>query len=427
VWVGGLSQLAWALVPGLRAQDPAARRALAAHVVPRFGRIALPAFMVVLVAGVVNAAIELGSLPALWNSGYGRVLLVKGALVLAVALASYAHALRLRPRVAAGAGGALERRHWRILAGEPALGVAVVLVTALLVAYSPPNRPAAAAGHLALPTATAAPSAAVAPGQLAVAAQAGNAIVAAWVSHARGTLAARVRVLDVYEHPARFPLAVHDGRITARCGRGCYLVSLAAGASALEVSVREHGRAWRARLPARFVAGGDRLAARLAARVGAAQGALRSAVVRESLAGGATVPDLTVYRLRAPDRFAYQLRRGPRPIADTIIIGRREWNRAAGQGHWQESSYGPQPFSASSYLTWWGDYTDHARLLERGGGYAEIATLTEVPGLGPVWLRLRFDTVHGRLLDLRMITVAHFMHQSWTAFNRPVSIAPPAH
>ena len=94
-----------------------------------------------MVAGGLNAATELGSAQALWSTAYGRVLLAKTALVCVVAALSYAHALRLRPRLLAAARGydaALERRHWRLLATEPILGIGIVVAAALLLAYAPP-------------------------------------------------------------------------------------------------------------------------------------------------------------------------------------------------------------------------------------------------------------------------------------------------
>jgi hypothetical protein len=42
---------------------------------------------------------------------------------------------------------------------------------------------------------------------------------------------------------------------------------------------------------------------------------------------------------------------------------------------------------------------------------AEVATLSEIQSLGPVWLRLRLDLSHHRLLHLRMVTAGHFMTQ----------------
>jgi hypothetical protein len=60
------------------------------------------------------------------------------------------------------------------------------------------------------------------------------------------------------------------------------------------------------------------------------------------------------------------------------------------------------------------------------GTVADIATLSEIQDVGPVWLRLRLDVTHRRLLRLRMITAGHFMTQEWGAFNQPLHIQAPA-
>jgi hypothetical protein len=197
----------------------------------------------------------------------------------------------------------------------------------------------------------------------------------------------------------------------------------------LTVGIDAHGTNYAAELPIGFSPDGSGLAQRLVNRVSAAEVRLGSAVVHESLRGSPTPPDITVYEIQAPDRFAYQLSRAGRPIGDTIIIGTREWTRAAGQGAWQGASYGPQPWSASSYLSWWGDYADSPRLLDlrRVGSLriADVATLDEIPGLGPVWLRLELDLTHDRLLRLRMITAGHFMTQAWGTYDQPQRIEPP--
>jgi len=52
-------------------------------------------------------------------------------------------------------------------------------------------------------------------------------------------------------------------------------------------------------------------------------------------------------------------------------------------------------------------------------------TLSQIEDFGPVWLRLRLDITHRRLLRLRMITAGHFMTQEWGAFNRPLHVQPP--
>jgi hypothetical protein len=44
-----------------------------------------------------------------------------------------------------------------------------------------------------------------------------------------------------------------------------------------------------------------------------------------------------------------------------------------------------------------------------------------------VWLRLHIDATHDRMLYVRMITVEHFMTESWSDFNGAGPITPPVH
>ena len=239
----------------------------------------------------------------------------------------------------------------------------------------------------------------------------------------------RLQALNVDEQPAAIALRLRGAQLQAGCGLGCYTASLPLATQTLVISMHAGGVGYTTRLPVKFDPAGNALAERFVGSVSAAQNRLRSAVIHESLRGSPTVPDITVYKLVAPDRFSYELTRGGQPIGDTVIIGKEEWTRSAGQRRWQSTAYGPQPWSAVSYLSWWGDYTDASRLMDsyrRGATrYADVATVTEVPGLGPVWLRLHFDVSHERLLGLRMITAGHFMSQAWGSFDQPVAITPP--
>ena len=82
VWVGGQLTLA-GLVPGLRAIDPDAPRAVAR----RFNRIAWPAFAVLVVTGVWNIA----EVHPTWSSSYGHTLMLKIAVVAASGIGAWVH------------------------------------------------------------------------------------------------------------------------------------------------------------------------------------------------------------------------------------------------------------------------------------------------------------------------------------------------
>src|SRR5207244_4959003 len=142
-WSCGIAQIALTWLLQMKAAGRGLRSAVMREVLDRFGKVALPAFLIVAVSGLVNALIELGHISALWQVPYGRVLAVKISLVGVIALASYWHALRLRPKLLSAnphPPEMLERRHWRLLSAEPLLAVAVVAAAAALVAFPLPPR-----------------------------------------------------------------------------------------------------------------------------------------------------------------------------------------------------------------------------------------------------------------------------------------------
>jgi cation-transporting ATPase V/Cu+-exporting ATPase len=270
----------------------------------------------------------------------------------------------------------------------------------------------------------------VAPDQLSVADELGPDIVAAWITHVRGHLSVQLHTLSGLEEAAAIPISLPHASIAGHCGLGCDDVILADSASALIVHAVIDGTAYTARLPVAFDAAGDRRAVALLQRVDGAQVKLRSALANESLASSPAAVEGTDFKIQAPNRFAYQVALNGKLTDATVIIGTREWDRTPGQA-WQAGSFGTQPFSAASYFDWWAAYADSPRLLDldRVGNteIADIATVTELPGLGPVWLRLHIDATHDRMLYVRMITVEHFMTESWSDFNGAGPITPPVH
>jgi heavy metal translocating P-type ATPase len=300
-----------------------------------------------------------------------------------------------------------------------------------------PSRPASSASDAAQRRAASAQSAAnaqvaggdVAANELSVADELGPDIVAAWVTGDGARLSVELYTLDALEQPVALAVGLPHETVTGRCGLGCQVVSLPGSATMLVIHAVIDGTAYTARLPVAFQAGADRRAAELMRRVDGAQVKLRSAVADESLASSPSPVDTTAYRIGAPDRFAYQASLNGKPTGATVIIGTREWARSPGQP-WQASSFGAQPFSAAAYLDWWAAYADAPRLLDinhvGSTTLADVATLTRVAGLGPVWLRFHLDVTHSRVLFVRMITAAHFMTESWGDFNKAPAITAPA-
>jgi copper transport protein len=94
----------------------------------------------VLAAGTYLAIVRLPHLRDLWTTGYGEVLLVKIALVvLALAWGAFHHFF-VRP-VLDRADAGFVSRIGRSLVAESMVGVAVLLVAAVLVDSKPPPRP----------------------------------------------------------------------------------------------------------------------------------------------------------------------------------------------------------------------------------------------------------------------------------------------
>jgi copper transport protein len=149
-WLGGLLCLAAAVLPS---------RALAElrTLLPQFSRLALTSVAVLAVTGAFQSWRQVGSLDALRDTDYGRLLIIKAALVAIVILFAYRSrgvvqrlaiwlAERRAPEPALVAGGSdddleppwfeeqVERRILRnSVIGEVAVAVAVIVVTALLV------------------------------------------------------------------------------------------------------------------------------------------------------------------------------------------------------------------------------------------------------------------------------------------------------
>jgi len=79
IWVGGSLFLGIVLAPmlGTIAESPADRLALMLRIGRRFNRIALPAFIILIITGIYNSRAFLLQPAALINSDYGIILLIK--------------------------------------------------------------------------------------------------------------------------------------------------------------------------------------------------------------------------------------------------------------------------------------------------------------------------------------------------------------
>ena len=133
VWLGGLATLAGFL---LRRAHPRVLGVL----LPAWSRWAAIAVVWLVGAGAVQAVVQVGSVPALWRTDYGRLLLAKVA-ILAVTLTAAAYARRLVQRSQVSTQGPAKLRR---SVGIEVVATAVVLGLSAVLVQVNPGRSAAA-------------------------------------------------------------------------------------------------------------------------------------------------------------------------------------------------------------------------------------------------------------------------------------------
>ena len=134
-WLGSLAVLLFAGVPTALRLGEHRRGPAVAALVNAFSPTALVFASLVGLTGLFAGWLHLGSLSALWESGYGRTLLLKLAVLSIVVLTGAYNWLRVRPALGDDTGTARLRRSAGI---EVAVAVIVVAITAVLVATPPP-------------------------------------------------------------------------------------------------------------------------------------------------------------------------------------------------------------------------------------------------------------------------------------------------
>jgi copper transport protein len=143
LWVGGLLALLIGLLPLVFQNQQQVSALLRAGWEP-FGRLAAFSVGLIIVTGLYSAGRQVASVDALLVTGYGRTLLGKTGLFLAVGFIGAVNATLLHPRLAAGIGRILRRPPgWkvvsfsqlpRLMIVEGTLGAGLVLLTGLLTA-----------------------------------------------------------------------------------------------------------------------------------------------------------------------------------------------------------------------------------------------------------------------------------------------------
>jgi copper transport protein len=140
VWLGTLFQLALFLLWLRRDMPREAKTDLQASHLQRFSTIAATSVIVLLATGATNAAGQIPDWSSLYDTAYGRTLLVKLGIMCVLLLAAAANAFYLRPRLVdesdeGNPADDLRRRMTTAVRVELALGIAVLCAAAILVLY----------------------------------------------------------------------------------------------------------------------------------------------------------------------------------------------------------------------------------------------------------------------------------------------------
>jgi copper transport protein len=139
IWIGGLIGIVvfW-LTVGLEA-----RVAALGVVVPRFSNVAFVSVLALIGSGIGQSFLQLPTLGSLWQTSYGKALLVKIALLGAAMLLASVNLARTKPRLQAaglepqvGPGAALLLR--RLVQGEVLFVAGALFAAAVLTSLAPP-------------------------------------------------------------------------------------------------------------------------------------------------------------------------------------------------------------------------------------------------------------------------------------------------
>ncbi|MCX6386652.1 MAG: copper resistance protein CopC [Solirubrobacterales bacterium] len=428
VWFAGVCLLLLVWGAAMAKGGRPLRTAIAREVLPGLGAIALPAFILLVGAGAVRAVLELGSLSQLWTTSYGIVLIVKIALVCAIAVLAWRHAGRLGPRLAGPNSEAVsasnEATHWRFMRYEAVLAVGVLLMAALLSVFPLPPRQAdraTAAQGSASACDPACPLPIATSDQLNVAAQGGSQVVAGWIRRTSSGLQATVRIIDSKGAAAKNPIEVPAATKLTNCGVGCYRLSTLTLSETLRVRVSQDGRWYDAVLPARWEPLSQGPARSLLARAQSTMRAVDSIQEAESVSSGPGQNARVDYRLLAPDRLAWRTDLG---IA-SITVGDRQFIRGPDQPWSETPTPGGVPFRTRSWFRW----TPYARtvaILSRHlvAGRERVELALADPAT-PVWALLSVDSSSGRVITESLVAPARFIVHRYSDFNKPLNISIP--
>lgn len=129
-WVGGLLALTVSLVLATRGVPAAQRRAVYAVAIPRFSTLAIASVLILALTGFYASWLEIGNLPALLDTSYGRTLLMKLGLLVPLLLLGAANLRVIGPRLQRNARTGTQ--FGCTVTAEVILAIAILVVVGLL-------------------------------------------------------------------------------------------------------------------------------------------------------------------------------------------------------------------------------------------------------------------------------------------------------
>jgi copper resistance protein D len=134
LWLGGLVPLAWVLRQARR-QPGAFEISVTRDALRNFSHIGYVAVALIALTGAINALLLVGSLDAMFDTSYGRLLAFKILLFLAMVIVALINRFRLAPRISHDSGAL--RALGRTVALEQGLALAVLAIISVLGTWPP--------------------------------------------------------------------------------------------------------------------------------------------------------------------------------------------------------------------------------------------------------------------------------------------------
>jgi copper transport protein len=373
----------------------------------RFSYVALPAFVLTALMGLLRATEEFTGPRDLVSSNYGRVFDVK---VLAV-----------------GAMLPFSVLAWRRVRASPRLEGTVALVvigaSALLAAFPLPPARAQQADAAAAPSASnpALPTG----GDLTLAGRAGNALVALTIRPAKpGPNSLWLYLLSFAgEQGANsLPLFASAGGTPvgfSTCGTDCRTskITLVGGESlAVQVGGGSGGGTATFAIPPLPASDAGTLVSGMQRRMHA----LQTLRIDEQL-GPSIVPVSSSYEMQAPDRMHVQVGNG----FENFIIGGTSYSRTSAALPWRVQSASGSHFP---FFIWDSSPILGPHVVGRAsvdGVQTEIMAFHEGTGSSPTWFEV-WVSADGLAYQSQMTAEAHFMDHRYYDFDTPISIQAPS-